>query len=119
MKSSFLNDPIMKDALQVKYDLAAENDMDISKVAKAIHQYNSMNPPPSSPPSSRKLISGHPIGRSISRHSEAMEEITSAQKMARPRKADHPKSKNRPASRPAGGRAFKSAARDSSKRWLP
>lgn len=117
MKSAFLQDPIMQDALQVKYNLAAENDMDILKVAKAIRAYNIANPPPSSPPSSRKLISGHPIGRSIVRHSETMD-VRPAEEIAKPQKTDRAKSKNRLGSRPPSG-AFKRPARGSSKRWLP
>jgi hypothetical protein len=72
--TDLLQDPIMQEAFQAKYDIATENGMDIRKVAAAIRAYNAANPPPPTP-RNRKLIEGHPVGRSVLREGEGLAEL--------------------------------------------
>ena len=68
------SDPIMEELFRVKYAISAENDNDVRKVVTAIRAYNLANPPPHTP-SRRKLIEGHPVGRSVFRDDEILSEL--------------------------------------------
>lgn len=67
-------DEVMKDVLRVKYEFAEENGMDFDRVVASIHASNEANPPPPTPPR-RKLIDGHPVGRSVWRDDETLAEL--------------------------------------------
>jgi hypothetical protein len=67
-------DPILKELMQIKHDIAAENDYDVSKVAAAIRSFNRAHPAPPTP-IHRKMIKGHPIGRSVWRDDEVLSEL--------------------------------------------
>ncbi len=67
-------DEVMKDVLRVKYEFAEENGMDFDRVVASIRELNKAYPPPPTPPR-RKLIDGHPVGRSVWRDDEILAEL--------------------------------------------
>lgn len=69
-----ISDPILQELFRAKYEIAAENGMDTARVVEAIRHFNAANPPPPTP-AHRKLIEGHPVGRSVMREDDTLREL--------------------------------------------